>query len=74
MSGEWTGGAVNRVWRRKGHRGGPVPGDGDRGARLFALMAEEAFWCETCGGAHALREHAACRAKPIIGLTEGHNP
>jgi hypothetical protein len=61
MSGEWTGGAANRVWRQAGHRGGPVRGDGARGRRLFAQLAEVPFWCETCGRLHPLAEHRRCR-------------
>ena len=61
MSGEWSGGAQNRTWRRTGHRGGPVTGDTQRGQRLFAELAQTPFWCETCGGTHALAEHSDCR-------------
>lgn len=64
MSGEWTGGAQNRHWQRAGHRGGHVQGDAARGRRLWAELAGEAFWCESCGGSHPLREHAACRDGP----------
>lgn len=66
MSGEWTGGVANRHWQRKGHRGGHVQGDTARGRRLFAELADEPFWCESCGGSHPLREHAACRAGPVL--------
>jgi hypothetical protein len=65
MSGEWTGGAQNRAWRRPGHRGGPVQGDAARGRRLAADLAGEEFWCEACGGTHPLREHQACRNGPV---------
>lgn len=62
MSGEWSGGVANRAWRRKGHRGAPVRGDAERGKRLFALLAQVPFWCETCGGLHPLAEHKQCRS------------
>ena len=61
MSGEWSGGSANRSWHRTGHRGAPVDGDTERGARLFAELAGTPFWCDTCGGCHPLAEHAACR-------------
>lgn len=61
MSGEWSGGSANYRWQRAGHRGGPVDGDTERGARLFAELAGTPFWCDTCNGCHPLAEHAACR-------------
>jgi hypothetical protein len=33
----------------------------ERGARLYAQLADEVFWCETCGRTHPLREHRECR-------------
>lgn len=81
MSGEWTGGAQNRHWRRTGHRGGPIPGDTARGQRLYAELADEPFWCETCGACHPLSEHQACRQPPSTdvarigrGLINALNP
>jgi hypothetical protein len=62
MTGEWSGGSQNRTWHRTGRRSGPVKGDAERGERLYAQLAGTAFWCETCGGNHALCEHRACRA------------
>jgi hypothetical protein len=61
MSGEWTGGAANRHWQRKGYRGPVAADDAERGARLYAELAETPFWCEVCGGTHPLREHRNCR-------------
>jgi hypothetical protein len=61
VSGEWSGGSQNRSWQRKGHRGGPVPGDNERGPRLYNELAGTPFWCDTCGGTHPLAEHKACR-------------
>lgn len=29
--------------------------------RLYLQMADEIFWCETCGRTHPLREHRECR-------------
>jgi len=70
MSGEWSGGVANRTWQRKGHRGGPVDGDTERGQRLYAERAHTPFWCETCGGCHALGEHKACRAKAVHAILQ----
>lgn len=61
MSGRWSGGAANRAWGRPGRRGPPPAGDAARGARLFALLAGQRFWCETCNGSHLLRDMQACR-------------
>jgi hypothetical protein len=60
MSGEWTGGGANRYWQRPGYRGGVID-DPERDARLYAAMANERFFCETCTGVHPLAEHRLCR-------------
>ncbi len=58
--GKWSGGAANRLWSRPGSR--HYPHDPERGARLYAQLADAVFWCETCGRMHPLREHRECRA------------
>lgn len=63
MSGQWTGGSVNRQWIRPGSRVTDLPGDRARGVRLAAELATARFWCETCGGVHPLAEHRACRRR-----------
>lgn len=62
MSGEWSGGAVNRHWQRQGSRQRNIPGDAARGARLYARLAGTPFWCDNCGRLHPLAEHRDCRA------------
>lgn len=62
MSGRWSGGTANRYWQRPGSRLRNVPGDAERGKRLFAQLAQESFWCDNCGDCHPLAEHRACRA------------
>lgn len=62
MSGKWSGGAANRYWKRQGSRRVNVPGDAERGPRIFAAVASEPFWCDNCGGLHPLIEHRDCRA------------
>ena len=62
MSGKWSGGAANRYWARPGRRVLNVPGDTERGPRLFAALAAEPFWCDNCGRGHPLAEHRDCRA------------
>jgi len=62
MSGQWSGGTANRYWRRPGRRVLNVPGDAERGPRLFAELAREPFWCDNCGASHPLAEHRDCRA------------
>jgi hypothetical protein len=62
MSGEWSGGAANRMWQRKGWRGPRPEGDAERGQRLYAQLADIPFFCEDCGAMHPLREHSRCRA------------
>lgn len=59
--GKWSGGAANRTWARTNGRITDLPGDPERGARLFADHAHEIFWCETCGRTHPLIEHRDCR-------------
>ncbi len=62
MSGQWSGGAANRHWGRPGSRARNVPGDGERGPRLFTALAAARFWCDNCGRLHPLAEHRDCRA------------
>lgn len=31
-------------------------------ARLYADLADEPFWCDTCRQQHPLREHRECRS------------
>ena len=63
MSGyEWQGGIANGGFVRGGNRNRNIPGDKERGERLYALLADTPFWCANCGGMHALREHRICRA------------
>jgi len=74
VSGEWTGSSQNRHWQRTGHRGGPVDGDAERGERLFEELADVSFWCETCGGCHALAGHQACRQEHVRQILAAHAP
>jgi hypothetical protein len=72
VSGQWSGGTHNRYWQRPGSRLRDVPGDAERGRRLFAHLAAERFWCGTCGGTHPLAEHRACReANPFMSALRG---
>lgn len=57
MSGKWSGSTANRYWQRPGSRVRGVEGDAERGRRLWALLADERFWCDNCGAMHPLREH-----------------
>jgi hypothetical protein len=59
--GKWSGGIANRTWARTNGRVIDLPGDAERGARLYAEHKDEIFWCETCGRTHPLREHQDCR-------------
>lgn len=60
--GVWTGSGTTRRWIRPGSRLTNVPGDTERGARLFDQLQHERFWCDNCGSLHPLIEHRACRA------------
>jgi hypothetical protein len=72
VSGRWSGGAANRTWSRPGNRNRNVPGDAERGARLFELLKHERFWCDVCGGTHQLIEISACRAaNPFMTALKG---
>lgn len=48
-------------------RNGGYPGDSARGPRLFARLAGELFYCETCKSRHPLRELRKCRARGSQG-------
>ncbi len=61
MTGVWSGGIANRSWGRPGSRLRNVPGDAERGQRLFAQLAHVRFWCDNCGRLHPLAEHRDCR-------------
>lgn len=61
MTGVWSGGIANRQWARPGSRR-DIPGDTQRGQRLYTLLAGSRFWCDNCGRLHPLREHRQCRA------------
>jgi hypothetical protein len=60
--GKWSGGAFNRTWGRQGYVPASVPGDDERGERLYAELAAEPFFCEICHGYHPLAEHQQCRS------------
>jgi hypothetical protein len=59
--GRWSGGRENRDWARPGSRHYPEQLDAATRRGLYDAVADEPFWCETCGGTHPLREHRDCR-------------
>lgn len=62
MSGyEWAGGIANGGFQRAGSRIRNVPGDAERGVRLFRQLAGAIFYHERCGGSHPLAEHRKCK-------------
>ena len=61
--GKWSGGVANRTWARSQGRATELPGDAERGRRLYAQLAAENFYCQHCGRSHPLREHRVCRAE-----------
>ena len=70
--GQWSGGVANRTWQRPGNRNRYAEGDAERGPRLEALLAHERFWCDVCGGLHALIEIRDCRkANPFTTALKG---
>ena len=60
--GRWSGGIANRTWARTNGVITDLTGDTERGARLYELVKDERFLCETCRCRHPLREHRECRA------------
>jgi hypothetical protein len=62
--GKWSGGIANRTWARPGSRYASDGMTGEQRRALYESVKDEPFWCETCGGAHPLREHRECRIAP----------
>jgi hypothetical protein len=63
-----------RQWARPGSRLRNVPGDAERGPRLFELMKHERFLCDSCGMMHELIEHRECRNAEAARPNPGHLP
>jgi hypothetical protein len=57
---KWQGSGIYGGFVRQGNRNRNVPGDRERGQRLFAELASERFWCANCGGTHELRDMSGC--------------